>query len=125
MISALHHVQLAMPGGGESLARSFYAGVLGFREVAKPAALDGRGGLWFEAGVGGSVRLHLGVAQPFVPAEKAHPAFAVTDLAELRAHLDGLGVAHRAGVELPGLARIYVSDPFGNRIEFLEDMTQP
>ncbi|MGI9019017.1 MAG: GNAT family N-acetyltransferase [Euzebya sp.] len=38
----LHHVQLAIPSGGEALARSFYGGVLGLTEVPKPAALATR-----------------------------------------------------------------------------------
>jgi catechol 2,3-dioxygenase-like lactoylglutathione lyase family enzyme len=32
-ITGLHHVQLAMPRGGEDEARSFYVDVLGFEEV--------------------------------------------------------------------------------------------
>lgn len=35
----LDHVQLAMPAGEEEAARAFYAGVLGFEEMAKPAEL--------------------------------------------------------------------------------------
>lgn len=37
-IEALHHVQLAMPPGGEPQARAFYQDVLGIPEVDKPAA---------------------------------------------------------------------------------------
>ena len=76
-ITALHHVQLAMPEGGEESARAFYAGRLGLTEVDKPSALAGRGGCWFE---GGDCRLHLGVATPFAPARKAHPALVVTPI---------------------------------------------
>lgn len=42
----LHHVQLAMPEGGEGLARRFYGDALGLTEVAKPPDLAGRGGCW-------------------------------------------------------------------------------
>ncbi len=66
-----------MPEGAEALARGFYGGVLGLDEVAKPAALAGRGGVWFESG---GLRLHLGVERPFAPAKKAHPALQVADL---------------------------------------------
>ena len=44
---ALHHVQLAMPEGGEAAARAFYGGLLDLPEVPKPAALQGRGGVWY------------------------------------------------------------------------------
>ena len=38
-ITALHHVQLAMPRGREEEARAFYAGTLGMTEVPKPENL--------------------------------------------------------------------------------------
>jgi catechol 2,3-dioxygenase-like lactoylglutathione lyase family enzyme len=117
MISALHHVQLAMPPGGEAAAIAFYAGVLGLCHVDKPAALAGRGGAWFATG---GVRVHLGVEQPFRPALKAHPAFEVASLAEFEARLRAAGVDIRPGEDLPGLRRVFVHDPFGNRIEIVE-----
>ena len=113
-VTGLHHVQLAMPSGGEDAARAFYAGALRLAEVENPAALTGRGGVWFE---GRGIALHLGVEDPFRPAQKAHPALAVTDLAAARAAL-----AEHAPTEisaLPGLRRFYVPDPFGNRIEIV------
>ncbi|EPX79968.1 VOC family protein [Litoreibacter arenae] len=117
MIEALHHIQIAMPKGQEDIARDFYCGILGFVEVPKPDVLQGRGGVWFEAG---QVRLHLGVEDPFVPAKKAHPGFQVASLdkvvRELRAH--DLEVS--GGDDLPDLKRVYIADPFGNRIELLE-----
>ena len=108
-ITALHHVQLAMPEGAEDIARAFYAGRLGLTEVDKPEILAGRGGCWFE---GGSCRLHLGVETPFAPAKKAHPALVVEDLAAARDALGGGEIE-----ALPGLRRFYVFDPFGNRLE--------
>ncbi len=53
----IDHVQLAIPAGGEPVARAFYVGVLGLTEVPKPAALAARGGAWFEVG---ATRIHLG-----------------------------------------------------------------
>ena len=108
-ITALHHVQLAMPEGAEDIARAFYTGLLGLTEVDKPEILAGRGGCWFE---GGSCRLHLGVETPFAPAKKAHPALVVEDLAAARDALGGGEIE-----ALPGLRRFYVFDPFGNRLE--------
>nr|WP_281494079.1 VOC family protein [Jannaschia sp. S6380] len=110
-------MQLAIPEGGEDAARGFYAGVLGLTEVPKPAALRGRGGLWFE---GPGLQLHLGVDHPFRPATKAHPGLRVDDLDAATCHLDAQGVSWRRDIDLPGLRRVYVDDPHGNRIELLE-----
>ena len=65
----LHHVQLAIPQGGEGAARRFYGDALGLTEVAKPPALAARGGCWFR---GDHIELHLGVEAAFRPARKAH-----------------------------------------------------
>ncbi|MCR8722901.1 VOC family protein [Frigidibacter sp. ROC022] len=116
---ALHHVQLAMPEGGEAVAREFYGGLLGLPEVAKPAVLSGRGGVWFESG---GLRLHLGVARPFVAAAKAHPGLALASVAALEAlarRLEEAGTAVIRDPDYPGYRRFYAADPFGNRLEFL------
>jgi catechol 2,3-dioxygenase-like lactoylglutathione lyase family enzyme len=54
------------------------------------------------------------------PARKAHPAFLVHDLAGLVAKLERAGFAARQDEPLHGFARVYVDDPFGNRIELME-----
>ena len=46
----LSHVNITMPAGNEAAARAFYGGLLGLREIPKPEAIRGRGGVWFEAG---------------------------------------------------------------------------
>ena len=116
-IVAIDHVQLAMPPGGEAVARRFYGDVLGFKEVPKPAALTGRGGVWFQSGL---VHLHLGVEADFRPARKAHPALRVEGLAVLLARCGDAGHPVEPDVPLPGLIRAHVADPFGNRIELVE-----
>jgi catechol 2,3-dioxygenase-like lactoylglutathione lyase family enzyme len=119
MLSALHHVQLAMPEGAEAEARAFYGGLLGLPEVAKPEALAGRGGVWFESP---GIRLHLGVERPFAPAKKAHPAFQTADLDALAARLAEAGAPVIPDGDLPGFRRFYTADPFGNRIEMLSPL---
>jgi catechol 2,3-dioxygenase-like lactoylglutathione lyase family enzyme len=116
-IRALHHVQLAMPPGQEDKARAFYAGILGLRELPKPEHLARRGGVWFASG---SAEVHLGVEQAFRPAKKAHPAFLVDDLASIIARCVEAGCAVLPDEPLTGFNRIYIADPFGNRIEMLE-----
>ena len=116
-VLALDHVQLAMPPGEEDRARSFYAGILGIPEVPKPPSLAARGGVWFEDG---TVRIHLGVEAGFRPARKAHPALVVRELQSL---VDLLREREFDVVRddlLEGVFRVYVSDPFGNRIELIE-----
>lgn len=117
MLLGLHHVQLAMPAGREDEARAFYAEVLGLEEIPKPAHLAARGGCWFQLGVH---ELHLGVDERFAPARKAHPALLVEALDEVRAALDAAEAEVVDDEPLPGCRRFYASDPFGNRLEFLE-----
>lgn len=116
----LHHVQLAIPAGGEDRARAFWSDLLGLDEVAKPPALAARGGCWFRSG---DLELHLGVEEPFAPARKAHPGILVDDLDDLDDLVDRLaaaGVEARSDDLFPAHRRVYVDDPFGNRLEFLQ-----
>ena len=113
----LDHVQLAIPKGAEDGCRRFYVDVLGMKEVPKPPALAGRGGLWLESG---PVRIHLGVEESFSPARKAHPAVATGDLDGLARTLSEAGYEPAWDDAIPEVRRFYVSDPVGNRIEFLE-----
>ena len=119
-ITRLDHVQLAMPPGREVEARAFYGGVLGIPEVAKPANLLARGGCWFEHG---TVKVHLGVEADFRPARKAHPAFLVDNLPAFTEAITNAGFVITTDEPLEGYDRVYVSDPFGNRIELLEVRT--
>lgn len=116
-ITAIDHIQLAMPRGEEESARAFYISLLGFVEVPKPPQLAGRGGAWFEAG---AARLHLGAESDFRPARKAHPALLVDDLPALLSRLEANGVTITRDVPLDGYDRAHVADPFGNRIELME-----
>ena len=113
----IDHVQLAMPTGGEAVARGFYAGLLGLGEVPKPEPLAARGGCWFE---GPGVKIHLGVEADFHAAKKAHPALLASDLRVLAAVLEAAEVPLRWDDELPGVLRCHIDDPFGNRIELIQ-----
>jgi catechol 2,3-dioxygenase-like lactoylglutathione lyase family enzyme len=116
-ILGLDHVQLAMPPGQESVARAFYVDVLGLVEDTKPPNLAKRGGAWFR---GGALRLHLGVEADFRPARKAHPAILVRGLTDLAARCQAAGFPPVTDEPLEGYDRVYVFDPFGNRLELLE-----
>jgi catechol 2,3-dioxygenase-like lactoylglutathione lyase family enzyme len=116
-VRRIDHILLAMPAGRENEARAFYQELLGIPEVVKPPQLAARGGCWFEAG---ELKVHLGVEKNFVPARKAHPAFAVDDLNRLMSHLKQAGYTLTPDAPLEGYDRIFVDDPFGNRIELMQ-----
>jgi catechol 2,3-dioxygenase-like lactoylglutathione lyase family enzyme len=116
-VARIDHIQIAAPEGCESAARDFYGSILGMKEVEKPPVLRARGGCWFECG---AQQLHIGVEQNFTAAKKAHPAFAVVHLDELRNTLRGRGVTIVDDDSLPDARRFYAQDPWGNRLEFVE-----
>ena len=117
-VEALDHVQLAAPPGCEADARRFFGDLVGLEELEKPEPLRARGGAWFRVG---AQKLHVGVAEPFAPARKAHPALRVRPdaLDGLAERLTAAGVEVRWDDALPGARRFYANDPWGNRLEFV------
>ena len=105
-----------MPPGGEDAARGFYRDLLGMIEEAKPTQLAARGGCWFRSG---AVRVHLGAEADFRAARKAHPALRVDGFEALVDDLRRAGCTVRKDGSFEGAARVYVDDPFGNRIELI------
>jgi catechol 2,3-dioxygenase-like lactoylglutathione lyase family enzyme len=114
----LDHVQVAAPSGSEDDARRFYGELLGMTETPKPEALRARGGVWFACG---SHQLHVGIAEPFAPATKAHPALLVRpdELDRLAQRLAAAGCEVKWDDAIPGTRRFYTADPWGNRIELV------
>ncbi len=127
-VVALDHVQVAAPAGCEDEARRFYGGLLGLEEIPKPPLLAARGGVWFRVG---TQELHVGVAEQFAPATKAHPAFLVPSVGRARAARGGgrgqrrARSAGRTRTEIPGSTRFFVDDPWGNRIELSRASGRP
>ncbi len=115
----LDHVQVAAPPGSEDDARRFYGELLGMTETPKPEALRARGGVWFACG---RHQLHVGIAEPFAPATKAHPALLVRpdELDRLAQRLAAAGCEVKWDEAIPGTRRFYTADPWGNRIELVE-----
>ncbi len=114
--TALDHVQLAIPAGGEQGARAFYRDLLGMTEVPKPPELAKRGGVWLASG---GVQIHLGVEADFRPARKAHPALVCRDYVRLIAKLRAVGITVNEADDMLGVRRCHITDPFGNRIELI------
>jgi catechol 2,3-dioxygenase-like lactoylglutathione lyase family enzyme len=108
------HVQLAAPRGCEDAARAFFGVLLGMEELPKPEVLRARGGIWFRAG---TQELHVGVEEPFSPARKAHPGLVASDLDAIRHRFRVAGVPYEDDGKIVGTDRLFVHDPFGNRLE--------
>ena len=113
-VTGIDHVQVAAPPRCEGEARAFYGGVLGMEELLKPEAIRGRGGCWFKAG---AQELHVGVEEPFAPSRKAHPGLVVSDLGAIRSRLAVAGTVYEDDGKIAGVDRLFVHDPFGNRLE--------
>ncbi|PKR76717.1 glyoxalase [Halalkalibacillus sediminis] len=116
-LTKIDHVQLSAPPNSEDKARDFFINVLGMEEVEKPTALKKNGGVWFQTD---GVQLHVGIEEDFTPNKKAHPALEVLGLEALMSQLDLHRVPYQKDNKIPGANRIYIHDPFGNRIEMIQ-----
>jgi catechol 2,3-dioxygenase-like lactoylglutathione lyase family enzyme len=113
----LHHAQVFYPPGEEATARQFYTEGLGLREIARPETLRDRSGIWFEAGMG---HVHLSADSELGLHPRRHFALRVEDLDQITQRLRGAGARFEKADPIPGWKRIYVFDPFGNKIELDE-----
>jgi hypothetical protein len=59
----------------------------------------------------------------FRPARKAHAALLIQDLPSLIERLKARSYAVRDDEPMQGFHRVYVDDPFGNRIELMEPLS--
>ena len=105
--------------------REFYTGVLGFKEIARPA-FDFPG-IWYS--LGGDLQLHIilndQLVRPAVEREKiqaryAHFALWTDDCDATAARIEALGLICRDVFSGPtGLRQVFVKDPDGNMVEFI------
>ena len=82
------------------------------------------GGLWLEGGwAAPPLQLHLTIQDDSDrQANRAHLAFLTDDLAALRARLAAAGITIAESIaSIPGHTRFECRDPFGNRLEFLQE----
>jgi catechol 2,3-dioxygenase-like lactoylglutathione lyase family enzyme len=113
-ITVIDHVQIAVPKALEAQALAFYRGVLGLTEIPKPEELRARGGAWFQTG---NLQMHVGLDPVASPKSKRHVCFLVKDLAAARAEIVSKGVTIEEESVAESLARFFIRDPAGNRIE--------
>lgn len=116
----LDHTTIPMPPGEESSVRAFYGDLLHFPEVPKPPTLIIHGGVWYQFADG--TQLHLQVQEPFLPMDPPHPAFRIDRLDELAAVVLENGFRVEWDEALSPRRRFYTFDPFGNRLEMMEDL---
>ncbi|WP_203248368.1 VOC family protein [Sporosarcina beigongshangi] len=116
-LTGIDHIQIAAPPGSEETARQFYGELLGMEEIPKPEILQALGGCWF---ICGSQEVHIGIQNDFIPAKKAHPAFTVNALEQLKSRLQQADYLVNDDLPIAGRSRFFTHDPFGNKVEFLE-----
>jgi len=110
----LTHISITMPKGSEEVARKFYAGHLGLRELPKPESLRCRGGVWFDAG---GLHLHVSIEEGRSEADRQrHFGLGCGNIEGLKARLKAAGSIIEDGPLAP-CKRFFTYDPFGNRIE--------
>ena len=112
-----HHAQISVAPGQAEAVRQFYGKLLGMPEIAVPDILTGRGLIWFAVG---DRELHVAVEDNINRlATSTHLAYEVADVAALRQHLLDAGYALIEQPRLSGYDRFHLTDPFGNRVEFI------
>lgn len=118
-ILGLHHAHISVPRAAEAEALDFYTRILGLTQIPKPESLLANGGFWCQLG---DRQLHVGLEDGVDrDATKAHIGYAVDDLAAWRAHLEAAGLEIKQPTVIPNFERFECRDPFGNRIEILQE----
>jgi len=120
-VLGIHHVQVTVPEGRMADALRFYGETLGLEEIGQPARDRPEPGAWYRVG---GAELHLRAeaegATKAVPSRR-HVAFAVADLERMRQALTAAGAEFLPDTRpAPGLRRLFVRDPGGNRVELME-----
>jgi hypothetical protein len=94
------HISVTMPKDGEAIARLFYSGQLGLRELPKPEFVQVCGGLWFDVG---GLALHLSIEENRGRADtRRHFGLGCGDVDGLKAKLKAAGAEIEDGLGFPG-----------------------
>jgi len=118
-LTRLHHAQITVPKDLEAAAREFYCGVLRLTEIPKPDSLMLRGGFWIDlAGTQIHISTEEGVDRNLT---KAHLAYQVDDVQAWRKVIEAQGLKVLDSIPIPGYDRFEFRDPFGNRVEMIEE----
>ena len=128
LFSQVSHVSITVTDVEK--AREFYTGVLGFKEIARPA-FDFPG-IWYS--LGGDLQLHIilndqlvrpAVERETIVARYPHFALWTEDCDATARKIADLGLPCRDVISGPtGLRQVFVKDPDGNMVEFIGPSTK-
>jgi hypothetical protein len=116
----VHHVLVGVPPDEKEAAQRYYEDVLGFVPLASPLESSGSGNLWWY--YCGSSELHVSLVPDYRAHVRPHTAISVRDLPALRERLRRHGIETRLDFSYSGCWRIYVVDPWNNRLEFISQL---
>lgn len=120
MILGLHHAQITIPKGAEQEGKQFYCNLLGLEELEKPDSLKARGGFWLNVG---NQEVHVSTEDGFDRlTTKAHLAYLVRDISHWKNVLKQHNIQPIEGIPIPGFERFEFRDPFGNRVEMIQEV---
>ena len=117
----VHHVLIGVPPDQKEAAHRYYEEVLGFVPVASPLESgSGSGNLWwYECGAS---ELHVGLVQDYRAHRRPHTAIRIKNLPAFRERLRRHGIETTLNYSYKGSWRIYIVDPWENRLEFIEPL---
>ena len=113
-ITQIDHVSVLITDLERS--RRFYRDLLGLKEIAKPRTFDFCV-LWFDLG---NQHLHLLLKSQADSRSPRHFALRVADARTARIVFRDHNIPIDETTPIPGADRFFVSDPDGNRIEFIQ-----
>jgi len=113
----VHHVLVGVPPDQKEAAQRYYEDVIGFVPLASPLESSGSGNLWWYAC--GASEFHVSLVPDYRANVRPHVAISVRDLPALCERLQRHGIETRLDYSYSGCWRIYVVDPWNNRLEFI------
>lgn len=114
----LHHVSIPVLPGQLEAGREFYTRALGLEEIPAPVEFGQGRVVWFRLG---DRELHLFKEDDAnTPLSERHLALEVDDLDAARQRFDAHGVAVEEADPIHNRPRLYVRDPFGNKLEITQ-----
>ena len=124
LIVGVDHINLTIDEGADALerARAFYGGVLALEPLPRMTHEESPRGAWYSCG---AQELHLSAesgASGSNNSSRRHAGFCVADLDALGSRIRAAGIEVKTGNPMPGRKRFFVRDPFGNRLEFMEQI---
>lgn len=113
----VHHVLVVVPPDQAREAHHFYEEVLGFVPLASPLESGGSGTMWwYECG---RSEFHVALVADARPHIRPHAAISIRDLPSFVDRLKRHGIEPKVDYSYRGHWRVYVVDPWNNRIEFI------